>query len=98
MFTRSPSWRANSRLATPAQTTTASNSRDVVWPSSAETIVTRRPLVDTALTALDQDELICLPALQDLSAWTAYEAARGELIRALTQSGRPAARYAKRVG
>ena len=67
-------------------------------PFPDELFMTPEELVDTALTALDQDELICLPALQHLSAWTAYEAARGELIRALTQSGRPAARYAKRVG
>ncbi|WP_288806611.1 SDR family oxidoreductase [uncultured Novosphingobium sp.] len=52
-------------------------------------------LVDTALAALDQGETITFPNLSDLAAWEQFEAARGVLVKGLTQSGQAADRYAK---
>jgi uncharacterized protein len=62
-------------------------------PFPDELFMSAPELVDTALTALDQRELVCFPALEDTSLWTAFEDARAALIRALTSSGRPATRY-----
>lgn len=50
-------------------------------------------LVDTALSALDQEEMICYPNLQDLTAWQLYEQARGGMVKAVTQTGQAAERY-----
>ena len=50
-------------------------------------------LVDTALRALDQRELVCFPSLENEAHWTTFEDARVALSRALMQSGRPATRY-----
>ncbi|TWB10088.1 hypothetical protein FBZ89_13625 [Nitrospirillum amazonense] len=52
-------------------------------------------LVDTALAALDQGETITFPNLPDVAAWEQFDAARGVLIKGVTQSGRPTERYAK---
>ncbi|QQO23390.1 SDR family oxidoreductase [Bradyrhizobium diazoefficiens] len=64
-------------------------------PFPDELFMSAEELVDTALTALDQRELVCFPALEDTSFWTAFEDARIALIRALTSSGRPATRYSE---
>lgn len=50
-------------------------------------------LVDTAFAALDQGETVTFPNLPDVAAWQQFEAARGTLVKGLTQSGQPAARY-----
>ena len=50
-------------------------------------------LVATALRALDQGERVCFPTLSDPAGWSGLEAARGALVKALTHSGEPAARY-----
>lgn len=50
-------------------------------------------LVATALCALDQGERVCFPTLSDPAGWSGLEAARGALVKALTHSGEPAARY-----
>ena len=50
-------------------------------------------LVDTALVALDQGETITFPNLPEVSAWQQFEAARGGLIKGVTQTGQPASRY-----
>ncbi|WP_315802358.1 SDR family oxidoreductase [Bradyrhizobium sp. SZCCHNS3002] len=62
-------------------------------PFPDELFMSAPELVDSALAALDQGELVCLPALEDMTLWTAFEDARATLIRALTSSGRPATRY-----
>lgn len=62
-------------------------------PFPDELFMSAEELVATALRALDQGELICFPSLENTSIWTAFEDARIALSRALTQSGRPAARY-----
>lgn len=64
-------------------------------PFPDELFMSAEELVDTALTALDQGELVCFPSLENISAWTTYEDARIALSRALTQSGRPATRYSE---
>ncbi|MEH2503378.1 short-subunit dehydrogenase [Bradyrhizobium sp. AZCC 1578] len=62
-------------------------------PFPNELFMSPEQLVDTALQALDQGELICFPSLENASLWTGFEDARIALSRALMQSGRPAARY-----
>ncbi|WGR93999.1 SDR family oxidoreductase [Bradyrhizobium sp. ISRA443] len=66
-------------------------------PFPDELFMSAEELVDTALHALDQGELVCFPSLEDTSFWTAFEDARIALSRALTQSGRPATRYSERT-
>jgi short-subunit dehydrogenase len=66
-------------------------------PFPDELFMSAEELVDTALRALDQGELVCFPSLENTSAWTAFEDARVALSRALTQSGRPATRYSERT-
>ena len=46
-------------------------------------------LVATALCALDQGERVCFPTLSDPAGWSGARA----LVKALTHSGEPAARY-----
>lgn len=55
-------------------------------------VMTAEHLVDAALAGLDMGEKVSWPSLGDLSAWEAYEDARGKLFAA-TRSGTPAARY-----
>ncbi|MEH2588167.1 SDR family NAD(P)-dependent oxidoreductase [Bradyrhizobium sp. AZCC 1721] len=62
-------------------------------PFPNELFMSPEQLVDTALQALGQGELICFPSLENASLWTGFEDARIALSRALMQSGRPAARY-----
>lgn len=50
-------------------------------------------LVDTALAALDQGEAICFPTLGSTTTWLDFEESRTNLVKALTLSGVPAARY-----
>lgn len=50
-------------------------------------------LVDTALVALDQGEAICFPTLGSTTAWLDFDQSRANLVKALTLSGVPAARY-----
>ncbi|SDI15921.1 hypothetical protein SAMN05216603_12334 [Pseudomonas benzenivorans] len=52
-------------------------------------------LVDTALIALEQGEMVCFPNLQEIEAWQAVEAARGGLVKGFSQTGKPAPRYSK---
>src|SRR5207247_5943148 len=59
-------------------------------PFPDELFMSAEELVDTALTALDQGELVCFPSLENTSFWTAFEDARIALSRALTSAGRPA--------
>lgn len=62
-------------------------------PFPNELFMSAEQLVDTALQALDQGELVCFPSLENASLWTGFEDARIALSRALMQSGRPATRY-----
>lgn len=50
-------------------------------------------LVDVALSAFDQGELVCWPSLHDLPAWTNFDDARRTLSKAISQTGLPPARY-----
>ena len=50
-------------------------------------------LVDIALRALDQGEMVCWPTLHDLQAWTAFDDARRTLSRAVSQNAIPPERY-----
>jgi len=50
-------------------------------------------LVDTALAALDQGEAICFPTLGSTTAWLDFDQSRADLVKVLTLSGVPAARY-----
>ena len=51
-------------------------------------------LVDAALAALEQGETITFPNLPNLEVWRQFEGARGTLVKAVTQSGLAAPRYA----
>lgn len=62
-------------------------------PFPEQLFISAQALVDAALTALDQGEVVCFPTLHDLSAWQNLEAARGGIVKALTQNGTPAERY-----
>ena len=62
-------------------------------PFPDQLFMTSETLVDTALAALDRGETLTFPSLQDLASWEQFEAARGVLARAVTQSGLPATRY-----
>jgi uncharacterized protein len=64
-------------------------------PFPNELFMSAEQLVDTALRALDQGELVCFPSLENASLWTAVEEARVALSRALMQSGQPATRYSE---
>ncbi len=57
-----------------------------------EMVMRAEDLVDTALSGLDQGELVTIPSLHDASDWHAYEAARQVLVPNLSLSA-PAARY-----
>jgi short-subunit dehydrogenase len=54
-------------------------------------------LVDAALTGLDQGELVTIPALQDESGWTRWEADRRALSSKFSNA-KAAARYALSAG
>ncbi|MCP9626542.1 SDR family oxidoreductase [Rhodopseudomonas palustris] len=60
-------------------------------PFPDEMFISAAELVDLALAALDRNELVFFPSLEDMSAWTAFEAARIALVRSLTKPARPAA-------
>lgn len=62
-------------------------------PFPDESFMSAEQLVDCALTALDRGELVCFPALEDLSSWTQFEDSRVKLSEALMKSGPPATRY-----
>ena len=66
-------------------------------PFPNELFMSAGELVDAALQALDQRELVCFPSLENTSAWTAFEDARIAFSRALMQSGRPAPRYSEGI-
>lgn len=55
--------------------------------------MTAETLVDTAIKALDQGELVCFPTLHDIDAWRQFEFNRAALAKALVQNGLPADRY-----
>jgi short-subunit dehydrogenase len=58
----------------------------------SEIVMKAEDMVDAALAAFDQGELVTSPSLPDVADWQAYEAARQKLIPNLSLS-RPAARY-----
>ena len=62
-------------------------------PFPDQLFMSAETLVDSALSALDQGELVCFPTLHDEAAWEAFDGARGALAKAITQDGKPAARY-----
>jgi uncharacterized protein len=66
-------------------------------PFPNELFMSAEQLVDTALQALDQGELVCFPSLENASLWTGFEDARVDLSRALMQSGQPATRYLEKA-
>lgn len=62
-------------------------------PFPDELFMSANELVDSALAALDQGELVCLPSLQEISSWATFEEARRKFGGDLMQSGKPATRY-----
>ena len=50
-------------------------------------------LVDTALAAYDQGEVVTFPNLGSIEPWSAFEQARSAMVHGVTQSGVSAARY-----
>ena len=62
-------------------------------PFPDQLFMTPETLVDTALAALDQGEIVTFPNLHDFTTWQQFEGARGGLVKAVTQNGLPAARY-----
>ncbi len=65
-------------------------------PFPNELFMSAEQLVDTALQALDQGELVCFPSLENASLWTSFEDARVDLSHALMKSGKPATRYSEK--
>jgi short-subunit dehydrogenase len=55
-------------------------------------VMTTEDLVDSALSGLDQGELVTIPALPDKAEWDKFEAARRDMSTRLSRS-EPAARY-----
>jgi uncharacterized protein len=55
-------------------------------------VMSPEDMVDAALVGLDQGELVTIPGLQDIEAWTRLEAARRDLSQRLSNSV-PAPRY-----
>ncbi|WP_322015602.1 SDR family NAD(P)-dependent oxidoreductase [Paraburkholderia sp. J12] len=68
---------------------------DAPAPFPDALFMTPETLVDTALRALDQGEAVCFPTLDDPGTWQTFEGARGQLVKAVMQSGQPAARYSR---
>lgn len=66
---------------------------DTPAPFPDQLFMTAETLVDTALKALDQEEMVCFPTLHDIAAWEHLEGARSNLVKAVTQTGMPAERY-----
>jgi len=66
---------------------------DTAAPFPDALFMSPETLVDTALHALDHEESVCFPTLHDLDAWQQFDGARGQLLRAVTRDGQPAARY-----
>jgi len=62
-------------------------------PFPDQLFMSAETLVDAALSALDQGELVCFPTLHDKVVWTNFDSARGALAKAVTQDGKPAERY-----
>jgi short-subunit dehydrogenase len=62
-------------------------------PFPDQLFMSAETLVDSALSALDQGELVCFPTLHDETVWAAFDGARGALAKAITQDGKPAERY-----
>jgi hypothetical protein len=58
----------------------------------SEIVMSTENLVDSALSGLDQGEIITIPALPDAAEWNNYDAARRNMSSRLS-SLRPAARY-----
>ncbi|VWB49635.1 SDR family NAD(P)-dependent oxidoreductase [Burkholderia lata] len=66
---------------------------DTAAPFPDALFMSPETLVDTALHALDHEESVCFPTLHDLGVWQQFDGARGQLLRAVTRDGQPAARY-----
>jgi short-subunit dehydrogenase len=62
-------------------------------PFPDQLFISPEKLVDAALNALYQGEVVCYPTLHDTSALHNLDVARGGLVKALTQNGIPADRY-----
>ncbi|AKF07694.1 Short-chain dehydrogenase [Sandaracinus amylolyticus] len=59
-----------------------------------EIVMSAEDMVDTALAALDQGEVVTIPALPDVAQWDAYERAR-VAMRPHLSLATPAARYTR---
>ena len=66
---------------------------DQAPPFPDQLFMSAETLVDSALSGLDQGELVCFPTLHDPVAWSSFDSARGVLAKAITQTGKPAERY-----
>ncbi len=66
---------------------------DQTPPFPDDLFMSAETLVDIALRALDQGELVCWPTLHDVQAWTTFEDARRSLARAVSQDAIPPERY-----
>src|SRR5262249_27370157 len=60
-----------------------------------EIVMSAEDMVDAALSGLDQDEFVTIPALPDAAQWQTYEEARQALIPNLSRA-KPATRYANK--
>jgi len=68
---------------------------DIPAPFPDQLFISSEALVDAALNALDQGEVVSFPTLHDIAAWQSTETARVGLAKALTQNGKTADRYTK---
>lgn len=66
---------------------------DTPAPFPDQLFMSAETLVDTALTAYDQGEVVTFPNLGSMDSWNAFEQARSVMVRGVTQSGSSAQRY-----
>lgn len=62
-------------------------------PFPEDLFMSAETLVDIALRALDQGEMVCWPTLHDMQVWTNFDDARRLLTRAVSQDAIPPERY-----
>lgn len=68
---------------------------DTPAPFPDQLFMTPETLVETALVAYDQGEVVTFPNLGSIEAWIAFEHARSVMVREVTQSGACAERYSQ---
>ncbi|PJG82271.1 hypothetical protein [Caviibacterium pharyngocola] len=67
------------------------DNKKVPFPETS--FMSAETLVDITLAALDQQEWICYPNLEDYGLWEQFDAARGNLAKVVSVSGQSVTCY-----